>query len=309
MDPEGRAATRAIVAGLRDAGVAILLTSHDLTDVERMADRVCILDRGRIVAAGTPGELAAGAKPRLRFRLEGSLDPAERVEPRGRPGARARPAPALEAETDAGYYRIERRRAGRRAVAALAAWCADGRPAHPRAADDGRNARGRLPRADRPARPTGDAAEPAAEARREPAGLADRRDPCPDRDRAPAHRAPRRERPGHDHHPGGRAALLRLVGRPADRCRPARRLPASGIARACGHRHEPGQSRDRDGLRASLRRAQAARRLAADPWRPARGEDAGRPRRRGRPGRAARRDRGRRPRLDAPGRRRAGAAA
>src|SRR5206468_6856816 len=71
MDPEGRSATRSIVAGLRDSGVAILLTSHDLTDVERMADRVCILDHGRIVASGTPGELAAGTIPRLRFRLEG----------------------------------------------------------------------------------------------------------------------------------------------------------------------------------------------------------------------------------------------
>ena len=40
MDPEARAATRAIVADLRAAGVAILLTSHDLADVERLADRI-----------------------------------------------------------------------------------------------------------------------------------------------------------------------------------------------------------------------------------------------------------------------------
>ena len=75
MDPEARAAVRAVVAEQRSAGVAILLTSHDLTDVERLADRIVVLVEGRIVAAGTPAELTAGARPRLRFRLDRSLDP------------------------------------------------------------------------------------------------------------------------------------------------------------------------------------------------------------------------------------------
>jgi len=125
MDPEARAATRAIIADLRAEGVAILLTSHDLTDVERMADRVCILDRGRIVASGTPGELAAGATPRLRFRLERPLDAAER---RGLAAAliAARPGASLAAETDAGYYRIDGVGPDAGLVAALAAWCAGG---------------------------------------------------------------------------------------------------------------------------------------------------------------------------------------
>jgi len=77
MDPEARAATRAIVAGLRDAGAAILLTSHDLTDVERLADRIFVLDGGRIVASGTPAGLMAGAVPRLRFRLDRALGTTE----------------------------------------------------------------------------------------------------------------------------------------------------------------------------------------------------------------------------------------
>src|SRR3954471_24645784 len=77
MDPEARAAPRAIVADLRAAGPAILLTSHDLTDVERLADRVCILDRGRIVAAGTAAELGAGLAAALRFSLDRPLAPAD----------------------------------------------------------------------------------------------------------------------------------------------------------------------------------------------------------------------------------------
>ena len=125
MDPEGRAATRGIVAGLRDDGVAILLTSHDLTDVERMADRVCILDRGRVVASGTPGELAAGARPRLRFRLDAPLDP-DGLAGLGRALGAARPAATLTAEPDAGYYRVDGVEPDATLVAALAAWCATG---------------------------------------------------------------------------------------------------------------------------------------------------------------------------------------
>lgn len=57
MDPEARAITRELVTAERDRGVAILLVSHDLVDVERLADRVLILAEGRIVGQGPPVEL------------------------------------------------------------------------------------------------------------------------------------------------------------------------------------------------------------------------------------------------------------
>jgi ABC-2 type transport system ATP-binding protein len=64
VDPEGRIAIRAVVAGLRDRGVGIVLTTHELAEAERMADRIVILAHGRIVLAGTPRALATwGSDP------------------------------------------------------------------------------------------------------------------------------------------------------------------------------------------------------------------------------------------------------
>jgi ABC-2 type transport system ATP-binding protein len=71
MDPEARRTTRELIAGLRAEGRAILLTTHDLVDAERLADRVAILHDGRIRAEGTPEQLMAGAAAELRFRLHG----------------------------------------------------------------------------------------------------------------------------------------------------------------------------------------------------------------------------------------------
>jgi ABC-2 type transport system ATP-binding protein len=122
MDPEARAITRGLVADLRTGGAAILLTSHDLGDVERMADRVAVLVGGRIIAAGTPAELAAGARPRLRFTLDKPLD-GDRLAGLGQALAQARPGATLVTAGDAGRYRIEGAAPDAAMIAALAAWC------------------------------------------------------------------------------------------------------------------------------------------------------------------------------------------
>jgi ABC-2 type transport system ATP-binding protein len=58
LDPAGRRTVRELLEGLRERGVAVLLNSHLLSEVELICDRVVIVDRGRTVAEGPPAELA-----------------------------------------------------------------------------------------------------------------------------------------------------------------------------------------------------------------------------------------------------------
>jgi ABC-2 type transport system ATP-binding protein len=58
LDPVGRQIVRDLLLELKRRGVAVLLNSHLLSEVERVCDRVAILVAGRIVAKGAPVELA-----------------------------------------------------------------------------------------------------------------------------------------------------------------------------------------------------------------------------------------------------------
>jgi len=62
MDPQARLATWEIVRELRAAGTTIILTTHLLDEAERLADRVAIIDHGRLVTLGTPQELTGGSE-------------------------------------------------------------------------------------------------------------------------------------------------------------------------------------------------------------------------------------------------------
>jgi ABC-2 type transport system ATP-binding protein len=75
VDPEGRIVVRDLIAAQRDRGLCVLLTTHELAEAERVADRVVIIDRGRLLAEGTPAELAEGtADGSVRFSTEPGID-------------------------------------------------------------------------------------------------------------------------------------------------------------------------------------------------------------------------------------------
>ena len=66
LDPVGRTDVRAIVRAARDRGATVILNSHLLTEVERVCDRVIILDHGRIIASGSLDEVVASDGVRVR---------------------------------------------------------------------------------------------------------------------------------------------------------------------------------------------------------------------------------------------------
>jgi len=76
MDVTARRATWDLLRRSRDDGATVLLTTHLLDEAELLADRVVIIDRGRLVAAGTPAELRGGGpddRPRLEVTLRTPL--------------------------------------------------------------------------------------------------------------------------------------------------------------------------------------------------------------------------------------------
>ncbi len=58
LDPAGRRTVRELLEELRGRGVAVLLNSHLLSEIELVCDRVAIIARGEVVAAGSPAELS-----------------------------------------------------------------------------------------------------------------------------------------------------------------------------------------------------------------------------------------------------------
>jgi ABC-2 type transport system ATP-binding protein len=86
LDPRSRHTTWQLIRDLVAEGVTIVLTTQYLEEADQLAGRIAVMDRGRIVAEGSPEELKRripGAHIRLRFADTASLDAAARVLPEG----------------------------------------------------------------------------------------------------------------------------------------------------------------------------------------------------------------------------------
>jgi ABC-2 type transport system ATP-binding protein len=116
LDVHARHTMWDLIRGLRASGVAILLTTHDLAEASVLADNVVIIDRGRVVAAGSPADLTRDANtPGLRFEAPTGLALAELDA--------ALPDGASAQEVRPGHY-VVGPRVDPDVVAAVTAWCA-----------------------------------------------------------------------------------------------------------------------------------------------------------------------------------------
>ncbi|MGB3440427.1 MAG: ATP-binding cassette domain-containing protein [Actinophytocola sp.] len=82
LDPRSRRTMWSIIRELVADGVTIFLTTQYLEEADQLADRIAVLDNGRLVAQGTPDELKRripGTHVRLRFTTLAELDAAARV--------------------------------------------------------------------------------------------------------------------------------------------------------------------------------------------------------------------------------------
>ena len=73
VDPEGRQVIRDLMVAEKERGCALLLTTHELAEAERLADRLVIVHRGRLLVQGTLEELAG--EPAMIVQTSGPVDP------------------------------------------------------------------------------------------------------------------------------------------------------------------------------------------------------------------------------------------
>jgi ABC-2 type transport system ATP-binding protein len=117
LDPQARRATWDLVEALRTDGVTVVLTTHFMDEAERLADQVVVVDRGRVIAVGSPSDLtAAGASGSLRFGGPPGLDVADL--------AASVPAATRVEEIAPGRY-VVHGAVDARLLADVTCWCAD----------------------------------------------------------------------------------------------------------------------------------------------------------------------------------------
>ncbi|MFN2518666.1 MAG: ATP-binding cassette domain-containing protein [Jatrophihabitantaceae bacterium] len=116
LDPQARRGTWDFVRRLRADGVSVVLSTHFLDEAEHLADRVVVIDAGRVVAAGTPAELTrSGAEGQIRFRATPGLRLESLIA--------ALPEGSQASEPEPGRYLISGD-VSPQLLATLTAWCA-----------------------------------------------------------------------------------------------------------------------------------------------------------------------------------------
>jgi ABC-2 type transport system ATP-binding protein len=78
LDPQARRDAWSLIEELRDSGVTVLLVTHFMEEAERLADRLALIDGGRLVALDTPQGLvdSVGLEQRIRFRTSATIEDA-----------------------------------------------------------------------------------------------------------------------------------------------------------------------------------------------------------------------------------------
>src|SRR5207302_2545053 len=74
MDPQARRATWNVIRALRDRGTTVLLTTHFMEEAEQLANRVAIVDRGRLVALDSPAALRQAVADEIRLVTQPPVD-------------------------------------------------------------------------------------------------------------------------------------------------------------------------------------------------------------------------------------------
>ncbi|GAA2233509.1 MULTISPECIES: ABC transporter ATP-binding protein [Kitasatospora] len=116
LDPQARRATWDLVRDLKRDGVTVIVTTHYMDEAEELADRVAIIDHGRVIASGSPAELrGSGGESSVHFEAPAGLDLAtlRKLLPDG----------VAAVETGPGHYRVEARLEPE-VLSAINEWCA-----------------------------------------------------------------------------------------------------------------------------------------------------------------------------------------
>jgi ABC-2 type transport system ATP-binding protein len=119
LDPQSRLAVWDVVDGLRAGGAAVVLTTHLMDEAERLADAVVVVDHGRVIARGSPGDLVGSRGETLRFAGPAGIDLALLVA--------ALPPGVSVQENGPGHYLVAGgplAPLGPQEIATVTSWCA-----------------------------------------------------------------------------------------------------------------------------------------------------------------------------------------